>query len=46
MVVCVLRLQCWENQFGSEMYKLVMLDFMASILNTLLVDLPTRSAFL
>ncbi|XP_059904325.1 transmembrane channel-like protein 7 isoform X2 [Gadus macrocephalus] len=33
---------CWENQFGREMYKLVMLDFMASILITLLVDLPTR----
>ncbi|CAL8332209.1 unnamed protein product [Merluccius merluccius] len=33
--------QCWENQFGREMYKLYMFDFIINICRMLLLDYPT-----
>ncbi|KAJ8263874.1 hypothetical protein GJAV_G00142400, partial [Gymnothorax javanicus] len=35
--------QCWENQFGKEMYKLVMFDFLACGLNAVLVQWPRKA---
>ncbi|KAG7491175.1 hypothetical protein MATL_G00000330 [Megalops atlanticus] len=34
--------KCWETQFGKEMYKLVMFDFLACGLNALLVAWPRK----
>ncbi|KAJ8377112.1 hypothetical protein SKAU_G00076920 [Synaphobranchus kaupii] len=34
--------QCWENQFGKEIYKLVMFDFLAFGLNAVLVEWPRK----
>ncbi|XP_061088659.1 transmembrane channel-like protein 7 isoform X2 [Conger conger] len=34
--------QCWENQFGKEMYKLVVFDFLACGLNAVLVEWPRK----
>ncbi|CAL8330414.1 unnamed protein product [Lota lota] len=36
------RQECWENQFGREMYKLVMFDFITTICSTLLLDFPAK----
>ncbi|KAG5853513.1 hypothetical protein ANANG_G00026760 [Anguilla anguilla] len=34
--------QCWENQFGKEMYKLVVFDFLVCCLNAVLVEWPRK----
>ncbi|XP_071771429.2 transmembrane channel-like protein 7 [Centroberyx gerrardi] len=33
---------CWENQFGKEMYKLCIFDFLASFCNTFLLNYPRK----
>ncbi|KAK0144054.1 Transmembrane channel-like protein 7 [Merluccius polli] len=35
------QVNCWENQFGREMYKLYMFDFIINICRMLLLDYPT-----
>ncbi|MFT7802504.1 transmembrane channel-like protein 7 isoform X2 [Arapaima gigas] len=33
---------CWENHFGQEMYKLLMFDFFATLVDTFLIMLPRK----
>ncbi|KAI1886465.1 hypothetical protein AGOR_G00196030 [Albula goreensis] len=33
---------CWENEFGKEMYKLVVFDFLAGGLNAVLLEYPRK----
>ncbi|XP_041963999.1 transmembrane channel-like protein 7 [Alosa sapidissima] len=34
--------QCWETRVGQEMYKLVLFDFLTTIVKLILVDFPRR----
>ncbi|XP_045073590.1 transmembrane channel-like protein 7 [Coregonus clupeaformis] len=34
--------ECWENQFGKEMYKLSVFDFLACFCNTFFIDYPRK----
>ncbi|XP_069561144.1 transmembrane channel-like protein 7 [Brachyistius frenatus] len=34
--------QCWENQFGREMYKLCIFNFLTTFCSTFLLDLPRK----
>ncbi|KPP75823.1 transmembrane channel-like protein 7-like [Scleropages formosus] len=35
-------LQCWENQFGKEMYKLLVFDLLATFTDTFFIMLPKK----
>ncbi|KAM6972533.1 transmembrane channel-like protein 7 [Aplochiton taeniatus] len=37
-----IQLECWETQFGKEMYKLSTFDFLACFLTTFFIDYPRK----